>query len=224
MKADVRKRLGIAFQREVQVRFPDRARGTAAQEGALFRDEVEHQSHLWEQTSGGNEAPAVQMQKAVQEEFDLGSAPMTHMGDSDAPNDIQRAYVRAEYNQTQRFLKEQGLDSVSVYRGVHDLPLTAGAQTVDMQPASSWTTDLDRAMQFGYDMSFRLPVRATVLTTRVPRARVLSTAVTGRGAVNEGEVILLGGPLDVTAYPLSAGEERDAAFAQWAARIRADER
>ena len=67
--------------------------------------------------------------------------------------------------------------------------LGLGYETVKMQPASSWTTDLETAIEFATDKA-----NPEMLTSRVPVTDVLSTCVTGRGCLAEEEVILLGKP------------------------------
>jgi hypothetical protein len=103
----------------------------------------------------------------------------------------EKAYLRAEYEATQAWFKERGITHVSLFRGI-ELDAPEGRTTVQMQPASSWTTSYDTA----YDFASTGP-DPKVLLTRVPVEQVLSTCVTGRGCLHETEVILLGKPTRV---------------------------
>jgi len=184
---------------------------------------VKQKIDLWAETSGDSNEEAKRMQDAVRKEFGLDQAAMEHMGDvfpmgtqDEARN---RAFVRAEYEATQAWFKARGITHVSVFRGMGAEPGTdigyenaegdfgvgqfgLGYETVTMQPASSWSTDLDVAIEFGADSSS--PV---VLTARVPVETVLATCVTGRGCYVESELILLGKPTRARVFDTHLREE-----------------
>jgi hypothetical protein len=172
---------------------------------------VRRQIDLWAETSGDSVLPAVQMQRAVKEEFGLAEATMSHMTAPIRPKeDVEarnRAFVRAEYTRTQEWFKAQGITHVSVFRGMGDPDdaLGSGIETVTMQPASSWTTDLKTAVSFARDQAGP----AKILTARVPVADVLSTCVTGRGCLPEEEIILLGRPQTVRIFSGEKDEQMD---------------
>jgi hypothetical protein len=152
------------------------------------------------------------MQIAVQDEFGLVDAAIDHMEmviDSRGEEQTElgrrvrdiykmdRAYSRIEYENTQAWFKERGIAEVTVYRGmaVPEGSLELGkSTTVAMQPASSWSTDLETARSFMRSREKQDPV---LLRARIPASRILSTAVTGRGCLKEAEVLVLGGKLNV---------------------------
>jgi len=170
---------------------------------------VKSKVNLWADTSGDSDVDAAKMQLAVARELGLTNAETDHLQRNikaahGGPVTLKgkeeeqlRAFVRAEYDATQAWFKEQGITHVSVFRGVSDDDdeLGYGFETVTMQPASSWSTDLQTAWEFSQNGS-----KPKVLTARVPVAKVLSTCVTGRGCLAEQEVILLGTPTKVRVY------------------------
>jgi hypothetical protein len=174
---------------------------------------VQSKLDRWAETSGDSDIPATRMQYAVKDEFGLTDAGMGHLDafvvgyeKEDAQN---RAFVRAEYDRTQKWFKEHGITHLSVFRGMSDDDdeLGYGFETVTMQPASSWTTDLDNtAYQFATMREGRHP---KILTTRVPVSEVLSTCVTGRGCLSEQEFLLLGKPTRAHVFGMVSGSDPD---------------
>jgi hypothetical protein len=181
---------------------------------------VQRRLDTWARTSGDSNGEAIGMQHAVAEEFGLTDAALNHFGNTqpETPSQNDLAYVRAEYENTQAFLSASDVKDVSLFRGVGDMHLREGEQTVTMQPASSWTTDLDTAQGFTAMQDEGSGMRH-ILTTRVPAERVLSTAVTGRGALSEAEVLLLGGPTKVTVFRLPNASWTDAETTKALTRI-----
>lgn len=166
----------------------------------------------WDVTSGDSNNEAIRAQRAVQAAFDLKDAEIDHLhphGDvntwlSSQPRAGDIALAKAEYANTQRWLEARHVDRLELYRGVtvdtrdpvwRRVP---SGQTVSttMQPASSWTTDRRVAESFAARAE-QLGQRGLVLRTTVPRERVLSTPVTGRGALPASEIVILGGRLNV---------------------------
>lgn len=164
---------------------------------------VKTKINQWAESAGDSDIESIQMQRAVKEEFNLTEAEMRHMAPmgfapgtplTDPPDhERNKAFVRAEYERTQEYLKSKGLTHVSLFRGMKDDDdsLGYGFEDVTMQPASSWTTDVGTAFDFATNEVGGFP---KVLTTRVPISEVLSTCVTGRGCLSEYEVLLLGKP------------------------------
>lgn len=166
---------------------------------------VKSKIDLWAETSGDSDPEAAKMQETTKREFGLTDAVMDHITQNvkvvfSYPQEEARlrAFVRAEYDRTQEWFKSNDITHVSVFRGMGDehKELGYGFETVTMQPASSWTTDLDTAIDFAEE-NFE-PHK--VLTTRVPVSQVLSTCVTGRGCLAEEEIILLGKPQRVRVF------------------------
>ena len=171
---------------------------------------------LWADTSGDSDARAVRMQHAIMQEFDLDEAAVGHLGNRDRlvekfiPAD--RAFVRAEYENTQAWLKEKGIDYVTLYRGAGmEEERFPGFNEITMQPASSWTTDIKTAMQFAEERHAESngDLQATIYVSRVPRERILSTALTGRGCLVEHEVLVLGGKMNAHVFQQYDDNEED---------------
>lgn len=176
---------------------------------------VKSKMDLWADTSGDSSIPAVRMQYAVRDEFGLKDSEMKHLDafvvGYDREDAQNRAFVRAEYERTQAWFKEQGITHVSIFRGMegsntdlggegqHVPRFGEGYEMVTMQPASSWTTSVDTAMEFANQQDGE----PLVLTSRVPVADVLSTCVTGRGCLTEEEIILLGNTQSVKVFDLT---------------------
>lgn len=121
--------------------------------------------------------------------------------------EIRQVGLRAEYDHTQAWLREQGIgpnDPVTLYRGdgrgfyVRDEdvdPIRPGegmrsphrGETIhaDLNPLSSWSTDRDQAESF-------ISNGGTLMKTTVPADRIFSTAATGWGSWGEREVIIIG--------------------------------
>lgn len=182
---------------------------------------VKAKINLWADTAGDSSSEAVAMQRAVQEEFGLKDAELRHLGWVDHPIDPEdmarnRAFVRAEYDATQAYLKNKGMTHISLFRGVKDDDdeLGYGHETVTTQPASSWTTDLDTALEFA---NSEVAGHPKVLTTRVPISEVLSSAVTGRGCLSEQEYLVLGRPTRVQVFGMvEEGDVADEDEGGWA--------
>lgn len=158
--------------------------------GEYTRDTIDN----WAQTSGDHSKTAIQRQDVIREEFGLSAETMTHLPSNDPLSgdfrEVAKVYVRAEYEATQAWFKSQGITHVSLYRGVRSTKGLVGgnvdeAQDVMMQPASSWSTSKSTARGFAGGKY--------LLEVRVPVERILSTSVTGRGCLNESEVLVIGG-------------------------------
>lgn len=185
--------------------YHDALDAIAAQMPTLAADDAEKAIRLWAATSGDSDTDAIANQQAINALFDL-HAPTDHLGqgeDSDAilvregrrPNWTKVA--KAEYAATQAKLQALGITEVTVYRGIQQEHPIRGIDTVQMQPASSWSLALTRASIFA--RSFSEPEDAgSLLTTTIPASRILSLPITGRGTVREAEVIVLGGPITVS--------------------------
>lgn len=104
-------------------------------------------------------------------------------------------YTRAEYEVTQEFLKENGIESLVVSRGVRlkkDSVDFKQDDVVDIQmnPLSSWSYLMPWAAKFA--QAHNSSEKGVVLHAVVPASAVQSTAFTGRGCLGEHEVILVG--------------------------------
>ena len=128
------------------------------------------------------------------------------------PEDVQRRVLRAEYDNTQKFLREQGIgpdDLVTLYRGSRwRRDVTAGWNEGDEvafhdNVLASWSLDAGVARMFmrhgtsGKD--------GVLLRINVPARMIFSTALTGIGCLTEGEVVLLGGRGTAEVMQISKG-------------------
>lgn len=137
------------------------------------------------------------------------------------PEDViqerEAVLIAAAYAETQDFLRQEGISSVTLHRGIgwydpEDVPQwawsgegEATAQTMDT--AESWTVDQRMAKEYacmGSDGEWN--EHAVMLTATVPAERIVSLpGVGGLGDPTQGEVIVLGGeygtPMNVNMLP-----------------------
>jgi len=193
---------------------PEYSEGSAGGEQkrtALVRGMVDR----WADTSGDSDPPAVGVQRAIAAELsreipDLKDSELKHLGQYGrrpiSTEDILkarqietlvgesgavRAVVRAQYEATQQYFKEQGIKELTLHRGFHapNLKESDDAEIL-MQPASSFSLNRRTAEMFANDMEYAFSGLATVT---VPVSRVFSTPATGFGCLPEQEVVVLGG-------------------------------
>lgn len=152
----------------------------------------------WSATAADNNAWALAMQRAVAEEFKQGAAPLkVFVGrDAGAIRDSKaiyeekgaalRAFVRAQYEETQRQLREQGITEVTLYRGMGGARGAAGVTQEEMvlQPASSFASDYDTARLFTGS-------NPALIAVKVPADRILATPRSGWGSLREHEFVVL---------------------------------
>lgn len=117
------------------------------------------------------------------------------------------------YEVTQRYLKSKKISAVRVHRGMtfdgwqswmsdpesrqgqvggRDVIINSTEDTIRMNPASSWAAAHDTAEYFASWSSGYSGRWSSVFTVSVPAEAVLSLAVTGIGALDENEIVLLG--------------------------------
>jgi hypothetical protein len=162
---------------------------------------------MWSETSGDSKPQPVAMQHVAKEMF-APDAPVEHLrGQPDPPtlrDPGSKAYLEAEYTITQNFLKSKGIGQVTLFRGTQNngSKLDDGETEVTMQPMSSWATTPRDSTGFlgGYS--------GAIMVAQVPASRVQSTAVTGRGCLEESEVIVRGGKMRVQVFLRLAGESK----------------
>jgi hypothetical protein len=163
----------------------------------------------WDSTSSGD-GVAVAMQMAVNKEFKL-KAPTEHFSAHSKRDGTElfgryeqafRAAARAQYDETQEFLRSQGITELMGWRGMKwseggaDKPqdnfdfadrLTPGKIKAKMQPINSyaWDVDIARGFAFGADKS-------AVVGVRIPAERIYSIPHTGAGVFAEKELVVFG--------------------------------
>jgi predicted ABC-type ATPase len=171
----------------------------------------------WARTSSDRDWRGVVMQMAVKEEFDtpvrvFAADYWNNAVESDkivklAEEKIAefpemmgalRAFVRAQYEQTQAFLKEMDISEVTLYRGMRipqsaveaapedgGVPWGAGLSTVTLSdnPIASWS--------IRHSVSRGVFSSGTMLRASCPREMVFSCPLTGFGCASEYEVLIL---------------------------------
>jgi hypothetical protein len=171
----------------------------------------------WASTSADHHELALAMQKAVADE--MGVTPPERFTDRvewmdaeelyNAHGEALRAFVRAMYEETQDALAKKGIDQLLLYRGM-TLPTSVarpegsgGASLrqgeVLLQPASSFSYTYGTTKPFARDSSNRSD-DGVVIAVQVPRERVLASASTGWGCLEETEFVILGGTEGDTAW------------------------
>jgi Inorganic Pyrophosphatase len=179
----------------------------------------------WAHTSGDNDARAKAMQLAARDEFGIKDATLGHLGiksetdeeknwssaarmfglsggekttgptgvDYNKPSAEQvddfkaamRAFTRAEYENTQAWFKEKGITEVSVFRGMKQSQVEPSYSTLHGQPLSSFSSSYGTARGFG----------SRVYMATFPVSHVVGSCRTGRGCLNESEVVVIGHPI-----------------------------
>jgi len=167
----------------------------------------------WADTSGDTDPWSIGIQRIANELFGdqmPDGAVMNHLllprdlvpiADKVAGNEAIRAVVQAQYDATQTYLREQGIEQLTLARGValtdaqdrafEQQGVTVGQAVegdVRLQPLSSFTTNLRIANTFANDAGDGM-----VLVTTVAARDVFSFPRTGNGCLGEREVVVLGG-------------------------------
>ncbi len=176
-------------------------------------DFVNGHSKQWAITSKNDSRRMHYLQLAVAEEFGLPKESvgmlkpymvdqLKNRKDYDVMMKGYRAYARAQYDETQRFLKEKGIEHIDLVRGagVRSKKQAPGGAlfdrkkregTITTQPISSYSTDEVKAYRFAADKDL-----AVLTRQRVPRERIFGTFATGIGTDYETEYVVLGGKDD----------------------------
>lgn len=162
----------------------------------------------WQRTSADTQPVPIAMQLAAQQEFGLDQAQTGHFaGGGKNKTTIKKAndlaqkhnsllghFLRAQYDETQAMFAENGIKEVTLFRGMQfgeDNPEIPDQGFVDfsLQPMSSFSYNPDTARVFAAQGN---PVHSVMLAAKVPVSAILSTPVTGYGAVEEEEFVCLG--------------------------------
>lgn len=210
---------------EIQERG-NRALNTAVDNGELTYDqaeakrvsydEIDETIRAWAGSSGDDSKVSIAAQQAAAKLFgvDAGHYAVGSSGLSVKPNASQRdtasRVIEAMYAHTQAVLGQQGIKTLTLYRGVKlDNPAThtlEGRQegpldkveagdtfTFHGNPMSSWSLSPGTATRFaspGYSQ------KGLVLAMEVPVERVVGSCISGYGCFNEQEVVVTGGVED----------------------------
>jgi hypothetical protein len=194
----------------------------------------------WASTSNDSDKTSLAMQESAAKEFGLTNtmgwntfttavhtaAPAEHaVTVQDKVDSIlaqsgqtQQDFLRAQYDATQQLFKDNGVATITLYRGQSAPPVSPNgwtqlprerysgvllqhADSVQMRPMSSWSSSAPAAAVFTgrYDNA-DAPV---LMTAQVPVNQILSTPRTGFGCLNEHEFVVLGNVQDVKVQDLS---------------------
>jgi len=186
----------------------------------------------WAYSSGDSNTASLVGQIATQREFglpvsslnngDFGSQAMQEaLRRADGPTGkALQAFVRAMYDETQAFFAENNITEVTLYRGMKfypgsnlkfaGAPNKVGECTLKMQPVSSFSYYARVADLFAGEPSGNTEV---VVAVRVPVERILSTARTGYGCLEEREMTVLAGSNDRCVFS-AVQRKYDMTFAQ----------
>lgn len=149
--------------------------------------------HQWAETSNDRDMRSLAIQRDAAEEFNVPLSEWQQgllrevKGESLLSEIQQRKLLRAMHENTQKQLSEAGFkpnETVRLYRGfkTDDLNWKNG----DVLPykgnsIESWSVSPDLAREFGY-----------VFVADIPIKSILSTARSGFGCLNEGEMVVFG--------------------------------
>lgn len=189
---------------------------------ATSPDRVASEFDTWAETSGDHQPHASAIQHVAKEMF-APDAPIDHIGQprlETLQDPTVKTFLQAEYDITQRFLANHKVEHATLFRGLNTLNTVDsdkvsfdwlkndGDVDVMMQPLSSWATVPRDAAGFA-----GLGATGAILVATVKAERIQSTSVTGRGCLEENEVILRGGKLAARVFVRETGESK-AMFAE----------
>jgi len=189
----------------------------------------------WSWTSADMDVLAIALQHAVAEEFGLTNAwdPASRLLTSIASDvrvtellqmleddhmSILRKFVRAEYDVTQDWFARSGITHLRLYRGAswseRDIPNSLQLVFSDTEWGESTNVRVDFQSQPASSFAWRRKVAneftgwdryKSISNPVVPVERILSTARTGRGCLQELECIVLGGFDEMVPMKLTRG-------------------
>lgn len=117
---------------------------------------------------------------------------------SETSQKVVDGFVKAQYNLTQKALKDAGIKTLSISRGYKnhdelqflpdDFSKYRGTHEIVSDSISSWSGDLSVAFSFGTNGDESLS-RSKVIVTTIPASRVFATPFTGYGSFLEKEII-----------------------------------
>jgi HK97 family phage portal protein len=170
----------------------------------------------WANSASDHNMTSLLLQQAADQEFGDGEwepnwlteDEATHLASLSGNDDVMsslRAFTGAEYDATQEWLKLEGVENVTAYRGMFfegdSSPFDVGTfqEHITSNPLTSWSTDYDTAANFGSkDMGTVSGGygTGTILATTIPASRILSVPRTGSGCLGEAEMVVVGSPDD----------------------------
>lgn len=168
----------------------------------LLYADVNSRISQWASTAGDSSLNALLMQHAIKDEFGLsadwgarflsGNKPSPGSSNEKLLERVQDQYktvgpyyrrvARVMYEHTQESLAANGIKEVGVHRGMSGMGWTKGTEVRPaLQPANSWASSKAVAKRFGHQ----------ILSATVPASRILGSARTGFGCLNEAEFVIL---------------------------------
>lgn len=148
--------------------------------------------------------------------------------------DVYRAYLRAQYDLTQKHFKDAGISEVTLFRGMGDLNAedvkglsqnAVSSTDIKSRPLSSWSTSIDTAYEFAigtadggdtvysdeeylWDMENHGDAAHPLLMRQVvPVENIFAMPFTGIGCYSEQEMVVFGGEARVDAIT-ATGDNR----------------
>ena len=170
----------------------------------------------WAGTSADTDEISIAVQLSVEKEFGLKDAFLSKRDDPAQgwPPTLEkgqmmfeesekglRSFVRAQYEETQQYLKDKMINELILFRGVgtsaiqgltnNQLHKGVNDRELKMMPISSFSLDPVIAQGFATSVG-------AVMAVIVPRERIFSTPRSGVGCTKEDEIVVLGGKMKVT--------------------------
>jgi len=149
---------------------------------------IDKSMRKWADSSSNNNE-SVALQKHIANQFSIKQQTawiMSKKGSASYEPHLP-ALVSVVYNQTQKFLKENGHKTLTLFRGMEAKELAVnglmGVKNVLLNPLSSFASDLGVAWGFG----------SKVMAVTVPIEKVFSCCATGHGCLSEHEFTVIGG-------------------------------
>jgi len=179
-------------------------------------EEVRELRDSWGITSFDHDKISISLQRLAAEEFGLRNAYMRKIPEEvrqEVDDLISRhgkafkAFLRANYENTQARLKKAGIEEIWLHRGMQSIPRESVPLEVDehpvlsklsLQPLSSFSSDASISGRFAkHAPDPDSPVMNVITSMKVPRERIISTGATGLGEPLESEFIVLGDEYEV---------------------------
>jgi len=195
----------------------------------LVQETVRMLRNRWALSSHDENVVSIALQQLTKQEFGLTGAFVRKLTSPDVRQSVKRllskhksalrAFLRANYEHTQKTLEQAGIKEIWLHRGMRSVPaksLPKGATEtsvitdISLQPMSSFSSNARIAISFaGPPTPSGSKELGLVVSTKVPRERILSTAATGIGDIAEHEFVVLGGKYQAAATNVRLlGEKR----------------
>lgn len=182
----------------------------------IFENAVAVLIDQWAATSADDAMVALALQRAAEEEF--GLKPWAAFRRRRAWKQAEdfytryagglRAFLRAMYDWTQEYFRARGITRVWAWRGMglargqYRQLRGFGKIATKLQPMSSFSAEYDVSRLFASGRG-----RGMMIGAEIPVERIIATARTGFGCLNEAEVVVLSGPGEAWAWAAPTGRE-----------------